>query len=91
VILIFIRRYFEGVATKFHKFVIQMLVTSHETMMCNRRVIKEYQDLKENPIPNIKVSFKDNDNLNWYCCIEGLTDEEFVGCQYIFHIKLSQR
>jgi ubiquitin-conjugating enzyme E2 J2 len=57
--------------------------------VCQKRINKEYTDLIENPLPNIKICHDINDILNWYCLIYDLTDEEYLGGQYIFNIKLS--
>ena len=66
-------------------------MTSMERQLCNRRVAKEFTDLANNPIPNVKVKMDPTDNLNWYCLIHDLGDEEYKNGEYILLIKLSPR
>lgn len=69
-----------------------MLVNAKENMICQRRILKEFDDIARDPIPNVKVSCdRSNNNLDWYCMITSLSDENLVGGEYIFHIKLSPR
>lgn len=67
------------------------MITKAEKMLCHRRVAKEYLDLKSCPLPNLKVEHRESDNLDWYCVIHDLADEEFLGGEYILNIKLSPR
>lgn len=67
------------------------MITPQETLLCQRRLIKEFNDISANPITNVKVACEESDRLNWYCMIHGLTEEGFVGGEYIFNIRLSPR
>jgi ubiquitin-conjugating enzyme E2 J2 len=66
-----------------------MLKTCLPTTICNKRITKEFNELKENPLPNIKISHNPNNILDWYCLIYDLDEDEYRGCEYIFNIKMS--
>mmetsp|Transcript_22123 Transcript_22123/g.30482 ORF Transcript_22123/g.30482 Transcript_22123/m.30482 type:complete len:162 (-) Transcript_22123:41-526(-) len=68
------------------------MITAKEKELCQRRIKLEAADLKKEPIPNVQVSVdKGANNLDWYCLINNLSDENFVGGEYILKIKLSPR
>lgn len=54
-----------------------------------QKLMKDYKDIQTNPLTNIKVACEENNLHNWYCMIHGLTDEEYVGGEFIFNIKLA--
>lgn len=61
-------------------------------MICQRRIIKELEDIARDPIPHVRVACdKSKDNLDWYCLITSLCEEHLIGGEYILHIKLSPR
>ena len=68
-----------------------MLVNAKESQLCNRRISKEFDDIKKDPVPNVEVSCDPKDNLNWYCRINDLSEEEYKDGEFIFNIKLSPR
>jgi ubiquitin-conjugating enzyme E2 J2 len=59
------------------------------TAICKKRIQKEYDELKLNPLPNIKIAHDTNNLLDWYCMIYDLNEEEYKNGQYIFNIKMS--
>jgi len=59
------------------------------TPICKKRIQKEYDELKLNPLPNIKIAYDTNNLLDWYCMIYDLNEEEYKNGQYIFNIKMS--
>ena len=59
------------------------------TAICKKRIQKEYDELKLNPLPNIKITYDINNLLDWYCMIYDLNEEEYKNGQYIFNIKMS--
>jgi ubiquitin-protein ligase len=67
------------------------MITLKERMVCERRTRKEYADLLSNPTPNVKIACDAGDHLNWFCLIHDLTNEEYLGGEYIINIKLSPR
>jgi ubiquitin-protein ligase len=67
------------------------MISSQETALCQRRVVKELAEIINNPITNVRVACDRNDNLNWHCLIYGLTEVGFVNGEYLFNIKLSAR
>jgi ubiquitin-protein ligase len=67
------------------------MITAKEQMICQKRVAKEFLDLTNEPLPNVKVAFEKSDNLNWYLLIHSLNDECFTGGEYIVNIKLPPR
>lgn len=68
-----------------------MEATGREALICARRVRKEYEDLMHDPLPNVLVALTPDDHLNWYCLIHGLTEEYYLGGEYLFQIRLSPR
>jgi len=63
-----------------------------EKELCQRRIKVEAADLMKDPIPNVQVAVdKGANNLDWYCLISNLTDENYIGGEYILKIKLSPR
>jgi ubiquitin-protein ligase len=67
------------------------MITSAEQNICQRRVVKEYSDLMNDPLPNVKIGCDESDKLSWYCLIHSLSEEVFVGGEYIVNIRLSPR
>lgn len=67
------------------------MISAQETALCQRRLAKELADIRTNPITNIRVACDPNDNLSWYCLIHNLSEDGYVGGEYIFHIMLSAR
>ena len=72
-----------------------MLVHEREAKICKKRVTKEYEAIKANPLPNVQCSLTGclesaSGPLNWYCMLTDLGNE-FEGGEYLFHIKLSAR
>jgi len=59
------------------------------TAVCQRRLTKEFQELKENPLPNIKITHNPDDILEWYCMIYELEEPGFQGGEYIFNIRMA--
>ena len=59
------------------------------TPICKKRIQKEYDELKLNPLPNIKIAYDTNNLLDWYCMIYDLNEEGYKNGQYIFNIKMS--
>ena len=59
------------------------------TPICKKRIQKEYDELKLNPLPNIKIAYDTHNLLDWYCMIYDLNEEEYKNGQYIFNIKMS--
>lgn len=59
------------------------------TLVCKKRIEKEYQDLISNPLPNIKIAHEPDNILNWYCLIYDLNEPGFINGQYIFNIRMS--
>ena len=59
------------------------------TPICKKRIQKEYDELKLNPLPNIKIAYDTNNLLDWYCMIYDLDEEGYKNGQYIFNIKMS--
>ena len=59
------------------------------TAICKKRIQKEYDELKLNPLPNIKIAYDTNNLLDWYCMIYDLDEEGYKNGQYIFNIKMS--
>jgi ubiquitin-protein ligase len=53
-----------------------------------KKLLKDYEDIKTNPIENIKVTCKDNNIYECYCLFHGLSDEYQDG-EYILNIKLA--
>jgi ubiquitin-conjugating enzyme E2 J2 len=67
------------------------VVTAKESGICSRRLRKEYDEIMDNPLPNVKVGLSAKDYLNWYCLIDGLEDPRYAGGEYIFRIEVSPR
>jgi ubiquitin-protein ligase len=59
------------------------------TPVCARRLAKEFGELQETPLPNIKITHNPDDILDWYCMIYGLEEPGFTGGEYIFNIKMA--
>jgi ubiquitin-conjugating enzyme E2 J2 len=59
------------------------------TLVCKKRIEKEYNDMKINTLPNIKIAQDPSNILNWYCLIYGLEESGFNDGEYIFNIKLN--
>jgi ubiquitin-conjugating enzyme E2 J2 len=59
------------------------------SLICNKRIKKEYTELIENPLPNIKIAHIPDNILDWYCIIYELNEEEYINGEYIFNIKMS--
>lgn len=59
------------------------------TPVCQRRLTKEFDELIQNPLPNIKITHNPDDILDWYCMIYGLEEPGFIGGEYIFNIKMA--
>ena len=59
------------------------------TPVCERRLIKEFGELVDMPLPNIKITHNPDNILDWYCMIYGLEEPGFVGGEYIFNIRMS--
>jgi ubiquitin-conjugating enzyme E2 J2 len=68
-----------------------MLISKRESQICQRRVLKEFTDIINDPIPHVHVTMDQSNNLLWYCLINNLNEEDYRGGEYIFHIKLSPR
>lgn len=66
------------------------MISASQKHIRDRRVIKEYTTIQENPLPNVKVVQEINDNLNWYCLLYDIAEEEYAGGEYIVNIKLSK-
>jgi ubiquitin-protein ligase len=66
-------------------------MTKNPSFLCKKRLDKEFLDISNNPIPNIKIIYKDNNILNLYCLIYDLNDEEYKDGEYIFNIKISDK
>jgi ubiquitin-protein ligase len=62
---------------------------SDPTLLCIKRITKEYNDIYTHPIPNIKLYTKEDNLLNLYCLIYDLTEDEYKNGEYIFNIKIS--
>ena len=59
------------------------------TPVCERRLAKEFEDLKQTPLPNIKITHNPNDILDWYCMIYGLDEQGYQDGEYIFNIRMA--
>ena len=59
------------------------------TPICKKRIQKEYDELRLNSLPNIKIAHDTNNLLDWYCMIYDLNELEYKNGQYIFNIKMS--
>lgn len=59
------------------------------TIVCQRRLTKEFNELIETPLPNIKIAHNPSDILDWYCVIYGLEQSGYVDGEYIFNIKMA--
>jgi ubiquitin-protein ligase len=57
--------------------------------ICIKRITKEFNELKDNPLDNIKITHNPDNILDWYCLIYGLNEEEYKDGEYIFNIKMS--
>lgn len=67
------------------------MITPAEQAICQRRVAKEYTNLKADPLPNVKIGCDECDPLNWYCLVHSLDEDVYRGGEYIVNIKLSPR
>jgi ubiquitin-protein ligase len=65
-------------------------ITPHEAQLCRRRVMKEYSDMMEDPIPHVLIGMDPGSHLDIYCLINGL-DEPYIDGEYILHLHLSPR
>jgi ubiquitin-protein ligase len=54
-----------------------------------QKLIRDYRNIKENPIPNIKLVCEEDNLFNWYCIFYDLPDEYYKDGEYILNIKLS--
>ena len=54
------------------------------------RIMKEINELKENPDKNFKVSISETNLLDWYIKYHSLDDPRFTDGEYILHIKLHE-
>jgi ubiquitin-conjugating enzyme E2 J2 len=61
------------------------------TLLCIKRIHKEYIEICEASIPNIKIYYDENNILKWYCMIYDLTDQEYIDGEYIFSIEMSSK
>lgn len=59
------------------------------SLVCQKRLEKEFNELINTPLPNIKAVYEPTNILNWYCMIYDLTDDEYEDGEYIFNIKMS--
>jgi ubiquitin-protein ligase len=59
------------------------------SIVCQRRLAKEFEELKENSLPNIKLTHNPDDILDWYCMIYGLEESGFQNGEYIFNIRMA--
>ncbi len=59
------------------------------TPVCQRRLAKEFDELIETPLPNIKIAHSPDNILDWYCMIYGLDEPGFRGGEYIFNIRMA--
>jgi len=59
------------------------------SIVCKKRIEKEYTDLSNTPLPNIKIAHNPTNLLNWYCLIYDLNEPGFTTGEYIFNIKMS--
>jgi len=59
-------------------------------LLCRKRLNKEFSDIIDNPIPNIKLAYVDNNILNLYCLIYNLKESEYLDGEYIFNIRISK-
>lgn len=59
------------------------------SLICNKRIKKEYTELIENPLPNIKIAHAPDNILDWYCIIYDLNEDEYINGEYIFNIRMS--
>ena len=64
-------------------------ISSTPTLVCQRRLAKEFNELLQTPLPNIKITHNPDDILDWYCMIYELEEPGFIGGEYIFNIKMS--
>lgn len=55
--------------------------------LCIKRLTKEYKDLIENPLDNIKIVSDNIDIKNWFCMFYNLDDECYLNGEYIINIK----
>ena len=55
-----------------------------------QKLMKDYKEIKTNPLTNVKITCDESNLKNWYCMIYGLTDNEYLNGEYIFHIKLAE-
>jgi ubiquitin-protein ligase len=53
-----------------------------------KKLMKDYDDIRKEPIDNIKVICKEDNIYDCYCLLHGLS-EDYEGGEYIFNIKLS--
>ncbi len=71
------------------------LVTSHEAIVCAKRVRKEYEDLQEesrrSQLPNLYIAMDPENHLKWYVLIHSLADPCYENGEYLFHLDLSPR
>lgn len=56
----------------------------------NVKLLKDYNDIKLNPLENVNVWLNENNLLECYCLIHNLTDDEYLNGEYIFKIILSK-
>jgi ubiquitin-protein ligase len=65
-------------------------MTSKEpSIVCKKRIEKEYNELKTTPLPNIKIAHSPTNLLDWYCLIYDLNEAGFTNGEYIFNIRMS--
>ena len=60
-------------------------------LLCKKRLNKEFLDIINNPITNIKITYIEDNILNLYCLISDLTELEYLDGEYIFNIKISEK
>jgi ubiquitin-protein ligase len=66
-----------------------MTSNKEPSLICNKRIKKEYTELIENPLPNIKIAHAPDNILDWYCIIHDLNEDEYINGEYIFNIRMS--
>ncbi|CAB54826.1 ubiquitin conjugating enzyme E2 for HECT-type and RBR family E3 Ub ligases, Ubc14 [Schizosaccharomyces pombe] len=53
----------------------------------SRRLTKEYSDLREHPIPDIRVNLVDDNLFHWACTALGPSDSVYAGGKFHFSLK----
>src|SRR5439155_10850268 len=59
------------------------------TQNCLRRLHKDYKELLNDPIPNMKIYISPDHLLKWYYCIYNLDDERYRGGEYYGLVELN--